>query len=174
MRPGRRHRRRERGSAMLITLVIVAALLAGGSVLVSMQLSSNRATDLTRSGLAALHCAEGGLAEAHAAVAVNSTDWDAWLGTGTEPTWLNSIDHDLDNDGAADFIITLKDNDDEIAPTANNASDDIDSRVWIISTCLKYPDTPKQVSELVSLGATGRCYDSQKNGCGGNNSKGTP
>ena len=143
----------QRGSAMLLTLVIIAALLAGGAVLVGMQLSSNRATDITRSGLTALHCAEGGLAAARPVVAANYIDWVTWLPAGSgEPTWLQApsptaIDHDLDNDGLDDFVITLKDNDDELPPAPNNTTVDSDLRVFIVSTCIKFPDTPKQISD---------------------------
>ncbi len=157
---------------MLLTLVIIAALLAGGVVLVSMQLSSNRATDVTRSGLTALHCAEGGLAAARPVVAGNYIDWKNWLAPGSgEPTWLGLIDHDLDDDGSDDFVITLKDNDDEQSPAPNDNTLDSDLRVFIVSTCTKFPDTPKQISELVTFSGGGQAYDNQKNGAGGNNNK---
>ena len=44
-------RQGQRGSAMLVTMVIIAALLAGAAVLGSLQVNSNRSTKLTSNGL---------------------------------------------------------------------------------------------------------------------------
>lgn len=159
----------ERGSAMMITMILVVALLAGGVVLVGMQLSSNRATDVTKSGMTALHCAEAGLSAARPLVAANYPLWAAALVAGTEPAFLSAIDHDIDNDGANDFVITLIDNDDELPPAANDRASDSDLRVFIASRCIKFPDTPKQVTELVFFNGGGQCYNSKQAGCGGNN-----
>lgn len=163
------HRQQERGSAMLVTMVILAALLAGAAVLVSLQLGASRSTDMTRSGISALYCAEAGLSAARSTVAANYGQWNASLGQTTEPTWLtNAFSHDVDGDGVSDFTITLKDNDDEQSPLANDATHDNDLQVFVVSTCTKFVDTPKQVSELLLFnGATG-CYQSQVGGCGGN------
>ena len=115
----------QRGSAMLVTLIIVSALIAGGAVLVSMQMSSNRGAEVTNTGVTALYCAEAGLAAARPVVVSSYLQWTGNLGTGTEPSWLSSIDHDVDNDGAtaADFTITLKDNDDELSGTNDTSVD---------------------------------------------------
>ena len=165
------HRPVERGSAMLITMIIIGALLAGAAVVVSMQMSSNRSTDLTRTGVSALYCAEAGLAAAHPTVAANYSQWAASLGSATQPAWLDNtvFSHDLDGDGVDDFTITIKDNDDEIAPAANVPGTDIDLKIFIVSTCTKYlPDNPKQVTELIQYTGGGTCYQSQEGGCGGN------
>jgi hypothetical protein len=84
------NRRRERGSAILITMVIVIVLLGGGAVLLGMQLSSTRSTDLSRTDTLATHCAEAGLAAGRALVMNNYNLWAANLcnppapkGTGT-------------------------------------------------------------------------------------------
>ena len=176
-------RQRERGTAILITMIIVVALLSGGAVLLGMQLSSTRSTELTRSGMTALYCAEAGLAAARPIVATNYASWNAALcnppapaGTGTcvvgsaaaEPSFLSTLNHDLDGDGVSDFVITLKDNDDEQSPLTQDYTHDNDLQVWIISTCTKFPETKKQVSELVRFNVGGTCYESQLGGCGGN------
>jgi hypothetical protein len=166
---------RERGSAMLVTLVLIASLLAGASVLVSMQLSSNRSTDLTRSGLTALYCAEAGLAAARPTIQANYAQWNATLatdpnGTGPQPAWLDNtaFSHDLDGDGIDDFHINIRDNDDEIAPLANDKANDSDLRVYVISTCDKFPDNPRQVMELAKFSpGGGACYNGA-GGCDGN------
>ena len=157
----------QRGSAMLVTLVIVAALLAGGTVLVSMQMSSNRATEVTSSGTSALYCAEAGLAAARPLMANNYNNWNANLGTDLEPSFLSSISHDIDGDSVNDFVITIKDNDDELL-AANDPNVDQDLQIFVTSTCIKYPETPKAVVELVRYTGTGNCYSAQQGGNAGN------
>ena len=158
----------QRGSAMLITVLLVTALFAGAAVLVSMQLASTRSTDVTRTGLSSLYCAEAGLAAARSVVANNYAGWAGSLGSASEPSWLSGINHDLDGDGSPDFMITLKDNDDELPPLTNDLTRDNDLQVFIVSTCTKYPETKKQVEELVQFNLNATCYQSQEGGCGGN------
>lgn len=159
----------QRGSAMLVTLIIVSALIAGGAVLVSMQMSSNRGAEVTNTGVTALYCAEAGLAAARPVVVSSYLQWAGNLGTGVEPSWLSSIDHDVDNDGASsnDFTITLKDNDDELSGT-NDPLVDQDLRIFVISTCNLFPDNPKQVMELVRYSGGGQKYKAQAGGNAGN------
>lgn len=169
------HRRQpERGNAMLVTMIIISALLAGAAVVVSMQVQATRASGVTKQGLESLYCAEAGLAAAHSVVASNYGLWANTLQadpTGaTEPSWLgdSAFSHDLDGDGVDDFVVTIKDNDDELPPATNDLTTDIDTKIFIISTCVKYPDSPKQVVELVKYSGGGTCYKSQEGGCNGN------
>jgi hypothetical protein len=174
----------ERGSAMLVTLIIISALLAGAVVLVSMQLSSNRSTDLARNSMTALYCAEAGLQAARAVIATAAkTDRDAALTasaasiaagtTPTEPAFLLAgiTSHDLDGDGVSDFFVYIRDNDDELSGSNVSAlGTDTDSKVWLISTCTKYVETPKSVSELIEItDQKGMMYDWQAGGAMGNN-----
>jgi type II secretory pathway pseudopilin PulG len=166
-------RQPERGNAMLVTMIIVSALLAGAAVVVSMQVQATRASGVTKQGLEALYCAEAGLAAAHSTVANNYSLWGTTIAAdpngAAEPTWLQTaFSHDLDGDGVNDYTVTLKDNDDEVAPAANDLTKDVDTQIFIISTCTKYPDTPKQVVELVKYAGGGTCYKSQQGGCNGN------
>jgi hypothetical protein len=165
-------RNRERGSAMLITVVLIAALLGGAAVLSSLQISSTRSTSLTRSRMSALYCAEAGLIASHASTAKNYSLWNSALckpscATPAQPSWLGptALSHDLDGDGDDDFSITLRDDDDEVAPNANDPTIDINYKVYLVATCLKYPDTPVQVMELVKYAPTAQCYQSQEGGC---------
>lgn len=168
-----RRRSPQRGSAMLVTLIIIGALLAGAAVLVSLQLAGNRSTDLTRSGMSALYCAEAGLAAARPVVATSYGAWATSLaassgGDFTEPAWISAvIDHDLDlpADGVSDFEIYIIDNDDE--PAANNRAADTDLSVYIVSQCIKYPDTPVELRELVIYNGGTQCYPWQAGGCTG-------
>ena len=161
-------RNSQRGSAMLVAMILMAALLAGAAVLVSLQLGSNRGTELTKTGISALYCAEAGLTATRATIAVNQSDWASFLGTGTEPTWLAAIQHDLDNDGNDDFQVTLEDNDDEIPPTNDAPTADFDGKIYIVSRCIKYADTPREVRELITFTEVTHCYGAQRGGCGGN------
>jgi hypothetical protein len=169
-------RERQRGSAMLVTMIVIAALLAGAAVLASMQMSSNRSTELTRNGLASLYCAEAGLAAAREYIGSNYGQWNPALAANcadgdcksvVQPSWLDNtiFSHDLDNpaDSVDDFMVSLRDNDDEIG--AQNGSVDADDKVYIVSRCLKYPDTPKTVEELIEYKPAMNCYKMGKGGC---------
>lgn len=171
----RRARKQEQGTAILITMIIIVALLGGGAVLVGMQLHSTKSAGVSRTGMTALYCAEAGLNWARPLVAnaTNYPNWNAALAAGTEPAWLahvhpGAMSHDLDGDGASDFTIVLKDNNDETTggdvPGVDN-----DLQIWIVSTCTMFSDNQKQVSELVRFNMGGTCYQSQLGGCGGNN-----
>jgi hypothetical protein len=157
----------EHGGAMLVTLIVITALLAGAVSLASIQAASTRSAGLTRDKNAAVYCAEAGLSTARAAVAASYAQWNAALAAGTQPSWLASLDRDLDNDGAADFELTLRDNDDESG--TDDPAHDSDLAVFVASTCVKYPETPVSVAELVRYSGGGNCYQSQLGGCGGNN-----
>jgi hypothetical protein len=157
----------EHGSAMLVTMIIITALIAGAASLTSIQMASSKSTELTREKNASMYCAESGLATARAAVAANYALWNAALAAGTQPAWLASLDRDLDDDGSADFELTLRDNTDET--TTDDPTHDSDLSVFVASTCLEYPETPVSVAELVRYSGGGNCYQSQLGGCGGNN-----
>jgi hypothetical protein len=165
----------QRGSAMLVAMILMAALLAGAAVLASLQLSSSRSTEMTRSGITALYCAEAGLTATRSAIATNQGSWNTSLGTGIEPTYIQSptISHDVDGDGSPDFIVTLEDNYDEIPPTPQNQNSDSDGKIYIVSRCTKFTDTPREVRELISFTSLKHCYGSQRGGCGGNGNMNT-
>lgn len=150
---------------MLVTMVIMAALLAGAAVMVSMGIRSTRDAGMMRAKITSLHCAEAGIIAARATIASNYGLWNDALAQGTEPSWLAGIDHDIDDDGAPDFTITLRDNHDE---QPDDQTRDNDLAVFIVSTCIKYADTPTEVVELVRYNGGGNCYDAQLGGCGGN------
>lgn len=151
---------------MLVAMILMAALLAGAAVLVSLQLSSNRSTELTKTGITALYCAESGLTASRQVIALNQTDWNNHLGTNIEPSWVGSVEHDLNGDGVDDFRVTLEDNFDEIGTDVPGT--DSDGKIYIVSKCLMYPDTPREVRELVTFTQVTHCYSAQRGGCGGN------
>lgn len=150
---------------MLVTLIVIAALLGGAVVLTSLQLASSRSGDLTKSQISALYCAEAGLSTARATVAANYPLWNDALADGTEPSWIQALDHDVDGDSVDDFEVVLRDNVDD---ATNDLTRDNDLTVFIVASCTKYPDTPVAVTELVRYNGGGNCYQSQYGGCGGN------
>ena len=154
---------------MLVTMIIIAALLAGAASLAAMQIKSVRGSEITRTSISSLHCAEAGIVAARTAVMMNYGQWNAALGQTTEPSWLTAVDHDVDGDGVADFRLTLRDNDDEYAPIVNDLTRDNDLQVFVVSTCIKFPDVQTQVAEMIRFNGGGNCYQSQLGGCGGNN-----
>jgi hypothetical protein len=156
----------ERGSAMLVTLILISAVLMGAVAMTSMQVTSNRSTEVTRAKISSLHCAEAGLAMAHAAVARHYSGWNAYLGRDQEPDWLSQLDHDLDDDGIADFSLRLRDNHDEAS--GDDPAVDNDLAVYLVASCVKYVDARTEVIELVRFSGGGTCYEAQLGGCGGN------
>ena len=88
----------------------------------------------------------------------------------SEPAWITAgIDsamggHDLDGGADIDFSVYLEDNHDE---AVHDPTVDQDLRVYIVSTCTKFPDTQKQVRELVEYNGVAQCYPWQIGGCGG-------
>lgn len=173
-----KRRRNQRGSALLVTLIVISALLAGGAMLMSLQVSSAKASDFTRSGMTSLYCAEAGLSAARAVVAQNYGLWrdnavtpDALCTTFrtnpdacAEPAFLSAAlgAHDLDGDGTADFAVFLHDNDDEGG--INDLSKDNDLEVWIVAKCLKSFETPTSVSELVLFNGGVSCIGNMSGG----------
>jgi hypothetical protein len=162
---------------MLVTMILMAALLAGAAALAQIQTTSTHSTQMTRTGISAQFCAEAGLVAAHSAVASSYSSWGTALATTaatpagsipTEPAFFSSINHDVDGDGAADFTLYIKDNSDELPPASDNPAQDNDLRVYIVSRCTKYPDTPREVAELVEQTAGGFGYHSQEGGLNNN------
>lgn len=179
-------RNSERGSAMLITMVLISAILAGAAVLVSLQLGANRNTEITRTGITALYCAEAGLSATRADMAANQTSWAASLGSAAEPPFLAGVNHDLDGDGNPDFYVTLEDDFDEMtvgSGSANVATVDVNGRIYVVSRCgtmvsgvftPKYADFPREVRELLVYKTITNCYNAQRGGCGANGNMSSP
>jgi hypothetical protein len=169
-------RRNEHGGAMMVTLIIIVVLLAGASMLVSVSVNSTRSTGMTRTGLTATYCAEAGLTAARQVVANGQVNWaggaagslctDPDHDACVEPTWIQTgFVHDLDGDGDVDVKILLIDNDDEL-PTPNNAADN-DRKVFIVSKCLTFPDTQRELTELVEVAGGETNYADKEGGATG-------
>jgi len=191
-------RQRERGTAILITMLITVALIGGGAVLVGMQMASTRSTDVARSNMTSLYCAEAGLNAARKIVAQNFTTDNTFNGgltvgaacnddstcTGgalciqvgagnfcmTQPAFLANGPN-VNHDLLAtgsDDFYVVIVDNEDEVTFTNDYTKDNDLHVFIVSTCTRFPDNKKQVRELVRIKPGLKDYDSQLGGAGGN------
>jgi hypothetical protein len=155
----------------MVTIILVTALLAGGALAVYLQLADTRAAQYVTESRRALFCAEAGLAGARSYVQSHIGDWPLMLDedTGNDPDGY-PVTGDIDGDGTDDYTVTIRDNDDETAPAANQPLVDVDSTIFVVSTCSRYPDTPRTVLELLNFSGGGFNYRNQSGqGAGGTN-----
>jgi hypothetical protein len=154
---------------MVLVMIILVALLAGGAVMLSLQLGSTKQVALASSARGALFCAESGLAASRSVVGANYADWADVLDSdpSNDPGWY-PITGDLDGDGVDDYSVTIQDNDDELPPLDNDPTKDNDLKIFVLSTCTMYPDTPQEILELVTYEGGGAVYRNQSGQGSGN------
>jgi hypothetical protein len=161
----------ERGSALLLVLVLLVVLLAGGAVALYVQNADTRAGRVIRETRESLYCAESGLAASRLTLAADMSLWPSLIDADAtnDPTWY-PVRGDLDDppDGVDDYEVTIEDNNDEAAPTANDLNVDTDAQVFIVSRCIKNPEVPREVIELISFQAAGHVYRNQSGQGAGN------
>jgi hypothetical protein len=153
---------------MVLVAVMLSALLAGGGVALYLQLQSTKSASLTKSRRTTLYCAEAGITEGQIQITSQSSLWPALLDedAGNDPPWYPIVG-DIDGDGRDDYRVTIADNDDETVG-ANDPTVDRDSRVFLISRCLKDPEVPRTVRTLIDVAASGHNYRNQAGGGAGN------
>jgi len=139
-----------------------------------MQVNSNRATELTRDGLASLYCAEHGLTAGRQAVLDAYGAWnpallancaDSDCNSLVEPTFTGTgvFSHDIDGGAASvDFRVFIRDDDDDSG--VQDYTTDVNDTIFIVSRCTKYPDTPKQVEMLIKYTPGMPPYAAQEGG----------
>ncbi len=167
----RRQRDPQSGAALAVTLILISALLAGGAFAMYLQIADTRSSQYVTQSRGSLYCAEAGLSAGRHYVAARTAEWAVMLdgSDGNDPDGY-PIEGDLDDDGVADFRVEITDNDDEMPPLDNDPLLDIDATIFMVSTCLKYPDTPRQVLEMISFSGGGTNYRNQSGqGAGGTN-----
>ena len=164
-------RNKQRGAAMMVVMIVMAALMTAGGVAIYVSTSETRSTGYVASSRQALFCAEAGLAAARSTVTANYASWGAVLDAtvGNDPAWY-PIEGYLDDTGSGDpdYIVTIRDNDDEKAPAANDPANDTDLQVYVQATCLKFPEIPRSVTELVEYQGGGYVYRNQAGQGAGN------
>jgi len=105
-----------------------------------------------RTGTLSAYCAEAGLSAARPLVTATIRCGLARSAPRRAELAGDSDHHDLDGDGAADFVITLKDNDDVgggrramTSPTTMTCG------IFIVSRCTKYSEVPKEIGSSCSI-----------------------
>jgi hypothetical protein len=161
----------QRGAAMMVVLITMAALMTAGGLAIYVSSSETRSTGYVATSRQALYCAEAGLAAARDTITGNYASWGDALDDdeANDPDWY-PITGRLDDDptGDPDYEVVIRDNDDEHSPNANDPTKDSDLQVYVESTCLKYPDAPRVVTELIQYTGGGYVYKNQSGQGGGN------
>lgn len=155
---------RQRGSALMTSLIILSGLLVAAGASVYLMAAETKSTSYTAMSRRSLFCAEGGLAMARPIVAANHSTWNAVLDADptNDPTWYPITGYlEANATGTPDFTVTLRDNDDEMLPLANDPNVDNDLMVFLVSKCTRYPEHPRTVMELVEYTAAGHTYRNQ-------------
>jgi hypothetical protein len=159
----------QRGSAMLLVATILVALLAGGGVALYVQLQGTKSAGLVKASKNSLFCAEAGIIASRPTLALNYLAWPTLLdgNAANDPSWY-PLRGDLDGDGVADYEVSIKDNDDEVPPAADDPLFDNDRRVFAVGRCLKSTEVSRNVMELLIVGGGGYVYRNQAGGGGWN------
>jgi hypothetical protein len=149
---------------MFIVLLVVTSLMTVGLLAIYLTLGETKSTAYGVDSKAALYCAEAGLAKARPLIAGNYAAWTNILAgnSANYPAWYPVTgDIDVPGDGVNDFVVTIRDNDDEPAGVANDPTKDNDMRVFVVSKCTRYPETPREVTELIYYSGAGNQYRNQ-------------
>jgi hypothetical protein len=149
---------------MLLVVVLLTSLLAAAATAGYLISIETRSTAMVTTQRRALFCAEAGLAAARDVMLAGHASWDSVLdgAAGNDPAWYPVRGRTDGADvGPPDFEVTLRDNDDEVAPFADDPTHDNDLRVFMVSRCLRHTDTPRTVIELIEDRITGEAYRSQ-------------
>ena len=191
-----RTRNPERGSAMIVTLLVTSALIAGAAVLASTQLASTRGSYFEANGLSSLYCAEAGLAMARpwvmaryqvdqwkssltlSASGTPSAAWEEdWLsGNNGSTTGINTVTGCQNSSSAGkchDVGVPADGAADFFVYLQDNNDDtdqttDQDQTIWIVSRCTRNAETVQEVRELVRYSGGGTHYNDQAGGASGN------
>jgi len=159
----------QRGAALMVTIILISALLAGGMLAIYLMVADTKSAQYVTESRGALFCAEAGLTGGREYVEANAGNWGLMLDDddGNDPVGY-PVEGDLDGDNVNDWSVTVKDNDDDF-PT-NDPFADSDGAIFMVATCIKYPDTPRQVMEMLSFSGGGTNYRNQAGqGAGGTN-----
>ena len=149
---------------MFIVVLVISSLMTVGLLAIYMTIGETKSTSYTVDSKAALYCAEAGLAKARPLLAANYPAWGVILvgDPASYPAWYPIMgDIDSPADGVNDFTVTIRDNDDEPAGSANDPTKDNDMRVFVVSRCTRYPETPREVTELLYYSGGGTSYRTQ-------------
>ena len=155
----------QRGAAMLLVATLLVALLAGGGVALYLQLQSTKGAGMVKASRSSLYCAEAGLAASRTIITLNQVSWPLVLDADptNDPAWY-PITGDIDGVAGDDFIVTIRDNDDEPPAVATDPTRDIDLQVFAVARCTKNANTSREVVELLQVAGGGHLYRNQAGG----------
>jgi hypothetical protein len=171
---------RQTGSAMLVVMVLLSALLLASAVSMRILTQTTRNVDLAQYEKKALYCAEAGLAAASDILVANVSTWSGGCGADPDPVLLDSttandpawypIRGDIDDplDGVADFEVTIADNGDEAYPSPNDPNGNCDGIIYVTSRCIKYPEAPRSLRQMAQSQGAGSAYRNQSGHGSGN------
>ena len=162
---------RERGVAMFIVIAVMSSLMMVALLAIYLTVTETESTSYATDAKASLYCAEAGLAKARALLVANYAAWPTILDAdaSNDPAWYPVVgDIDLPVDGINDFSVTIRDNEDEPVGTPNDPTHDNDMRIYVVSKCTRYPETPREVTELIFYQAGGASYRNQSGQGAGN------
>jgi Tfp pilus assembly protein PilX len=162
-----RRPRGQRGAALVVTMMVVIALLAAGALALYLQMADTHSAQYVTQKRGALYCAESGLAGARDYILANATSWPTMLDSdSTNDPVGYPVEGDLDGDNVNDWHVVLRDDDDEF-PT-NDPTVDTNGTVFMVATCLAYPDTPREILQMISVSGGGMNYRNQSGQGAGN------
>jgi len=155
----------QRGAAMLLVATLLVALLAGGGVALYLQLQSTKGAGMVKASRRSLYCAEAGLATSRSIITLNHVTWPLVLDTdpSNDPSWYPIVG-DLDGIAGDDYQVTIRDNDDELPPTVNDRTRDIDLQVFAVARCIQNNNTSREIVELLQVAGGGHLYRNQAGG----------
>lgn len=165
------NRSNQRGAAMMVVMIVMAALMTAGGLAIYVSSSETKSTGYVATSRQALFCAEAGLAASRSVITANYASWGLALDgdDGNNPGWYPVQGYLSDTGtGDPDYEVTIRDNDDEHSPAINDPTKDSDLQVYVQATCLKFPDTPRTVIELIQYQGGGYVYRDQSGQGGGN------
>jgi hypothetical protein len=155
----------QRGAAMLLVATLLVALLAGGGVALYLQLQSTKSAGMVKASRSSLYCAEAGLASSRSIITLNHVSWPLVLDTDptNDPSWY-PITGDIDGIAGDDFIVTIRDNDDEPPSVPSDPTRDLDLQVFAVSRCTKSATSSREIIELLQVSGGGHLYRNQAGG----------
>ncbi len=122
------------GATLLLILVLLAFSALVGALAVRGATGDLQMAGSQRQNRTAFYCAEAGLNAARPILAINYAQWNNIFSTNTATGFTYPITGDLDNDGHADYSVTIKDDVDEF-PT-NDPTKDSNLSAILVSTCI--------------------------------------
>lgn len=142
---------------MVLVITMLAALLAVGAVMLSLQVNSTKSTALVKDSRSALYCAEAGIAFARNQLTASQSIWNDLLAGNPPAGFQYPLTGDFDQDGVDDFSVTIRDDGDDTDLTT-----DSNTTIIVISECTKFAGkAPATVMEVISMQGQGFSYRNQ-------------